>query len=174
MRCHVSANPQRRGRRALHYATSWECLFNVFITVAQQEYKLCRLHWHDKITASCTNGKAVTYFFLSLFAKMSTVGLSANLFHLILWTLVQHKNSNVNMLLPFTSPADPLSLHQVGALSQAGGVTQEDGKAADVQRRLHYVPGGPSDGRHNGCRSLACVEKRWLIKGFGRGYSTMC
>lgn len=56
---------------------------------------------------------------------------------------------------PFSGSADPFLLHQVWAVPEASCVAQEDREAPDVERRLHYVPGGSSDGRHNGCRSVA-------------------
>jgi len=71
---------------------------------------------------------------------------------------------------PFPGPANPLPLHQVGALPEAGGVTQQDGEAADVQRRLHDVSGGAGDGRNDGCRSLAWGSQE---RGF-LGYIIVC
>lgn len=65
----------------------------------------------------------------------------------------------IPLSLPFPRSADPLSLHQVWALSEASCVTQQDRESTDVQCRLHYVPGGASNGRHNGCRSLAWMQK---------------
>lgn len=69
--------------------------------------------------------------------------------------LLNISNKKGFIRLPFPSAADPLSLHQVRAVSEAGCVTQEDRESTDVQCRLDYVPGGASNGRHNGCRSLA-------------------
>lgn len=64
----------------------------------------------------------------------------------------------ISLPLPFPSSADPLSLHQVWGLSEAGCVTQKDRESTDVQCRLHYVPGGASNGRHNSSRSLAWMK----------------
>lgn len=61
--------------------------------------------------------------------------------------------------LPFPGTPDSFSLHQVRAVSEASRVAQEDGEAADVQGRLHYVSCGPGNGRHDGCRSLAWIRK---------------
>lgn len=66
---------------------------------------------------------------------------------------------NLSLLIPFSSPADALSLHQVRTVPEAGGVTQHGREAPNVQSCLHYVPGGARDGGHDSSWSLA-----WEVK----------
>lgn len=64
------------------------------------------------------------------------------------------------LAVPLPGAADALSLHQVRTLSETRRVAQQHWEATDVQRRLHHVPGGAGDGRHDGCGPLA-----WWLNG---------
>lgn len=57
--------------------------------------------------------------------------------------------------LPLPGSPYPLYLHGVLSVSQARGVTEQDGKTANVHTRLHYISSGPSHWRHDGCWTLA-------------------
>lgn len=98
----------------------------------------------------------MTNFFLPLFLDTSGIGHRVNACQRI-WTKDHYVKCNVNTVLPFTSSTDPLSLHQVPTVSEAGRVTQDNRKATDIQSRLHHISGGSGNGGHNCCRSLAWI-----------------